>query len=150
MKKDKTDYSDFDRLVSKLSSEPGILQMKGFMQHGRITTYEHVMNVALTSFLINRRLRLKGKEDELVRGAILHDYFLYDWHHWEGELHGFYHAGAALRNARRDFALTPREENIIGSHMWPLNLTKIPRCREAWIVCIADKIVSAKETLFLR
>ena len=46
--------------------------------------------------------------------------------------------------------LTRKEENIIRSHMWPLTFWHYPQSREAVIVCLADKIVSTKETLFKR
>ena len=98
----------------------------------------------------------KGKVEPgetLLQGAMLHDYFLYDWHenhHDENGWHGFSHAETALRNAREDFDIDPQVAHIIHSHMWPLNITRIPRTREAWIVCIADKWVSGRETLFHR
>ena len=82
-----------------------------------------------------------------MRAALLHDYFLYDWHAWEGgehRLHGLFHAGTALKNARADFALSAVEENAILRHMFPL--TPIPpRCREGWIICLADKLCAACE-----
>ncbi|MBR0163125.1 MAG: HD domain-containing protein [Lachnospiraceae bacterium] len=124
--------------------------MKAFIQHGSVTTYDHVLDVARLSYRINKAFRISARERELVRGALLHDYFLYDWHHWDGPLHGPYHPKAALKNAKRDFDLTKREENIIRSHMWPLTPLHIPKTREAVIVCIADKICSARETLFAR
>ena len=34
--------------------------------------------------------------------------------------------------------------------MWPLTLLTPPRCREAAVVCVADKMSSATETLFER
>ena len=147
---DPEETRDFYDVIDEISSLPEAQQMKQYMQHGSVTTYDHCMNVAMLSFRLNRSLHIHGREKELLRGAFLHDYFLYDWHDWDGSLHGFHHAGTALRNAKRDFDLSEREENIIGSHMWPLNLTRIPRCREAWIVCLADKIVSTRETLFNR
>ena len=86
----------------------------------------------------------------LVIGALLHDYFLYDWHGGEGRhLHGFTHPECAFRNAEKDYTLSPRVKNIIVRHMFPL--TPIPpTCTEAWIVCIADKICAIEETLFNR
>ena len=56
------------------------------------------------------------------------------------------HPAKALRNANKYFDLTEREANIISSHMFPLTLTKVPKCREAVIVCITDKICATKET----
>ena len=49
-----------------------------------------------------------------------------------------------LQNARADFALSPIEENAILRHMFPLTLIP-PRCREGWLVCLADKICAVCE-----
>ena len=95
-----------------------------------------------------RRLRLKVDEDSLVRGALLHDYFLYDWHEPDPDrpLHGFYHPKAALKNARRDYGVNAREEDIILHHMFPLTLSP-PRTKEGLLVCLADKLCAIKETV---
>ena len=55
-----------------------------------------------------------------------------------------------LLNADARFALTDKERDIIAHHMWPLNLTKIPRSREALLVCLVDKYCSTVETLTKR
>lgn len=92
----------------------------------------------------SRRLRIRS----LVRGALLHDYFLYDWHvpaKWH-RLHGFHHAARAYRNAKRDFALNALEENMIRAHMFPLGIV-VPRYRESWILWTADKICALRETI---
>ena len=131
------------------------IRLKSFIQHGNVTVYEHCLHVALCAIKLGRVLGVHCKERELVRGALLHDYFLYDWHNADApgnihpKLHGFYHPGIALRNATRDFILSEREKDIIKKHMWPLTINP-PRCREAWIVCIADKYSSTLETLKLR
>ena len=78
------------------------------------------------------------------RGALLHDYFLYDWHLTHERWHGFRHPYIALSNASRDFDLTAREKNIIVRHMFPL--TPIPpKYRESLLVSTADKICALKE-----
>ena len=84
----------------------------------------------------------------LLRGALLHDYFLYDWHDPDPShrLHGFRHPFFALARAEEDFELTPRERNIIVRHMFPL-VPVPPTCREAWIVCLADKWCALRETV---
>ena len=91
--------------------------------------------------------RLPVDKQSLVRGALLHDYFLYDWHEKDGghRLHGFFHAERALHNARRDFNLNFIERDIIRKHMFPLNITP-PKFRESWIVTWADKLCAAEET----
>lgn len=142
--------NEFENLIKELSEDPRAKQMKNYIQHGKVTTYDHCHRVARLSYNINKLFNIKADKKKLVRGAFLHDYFLYDWHCWNGHLHGFSHAGEACRNAKRDFGLSETEENIIESHMWPLNLFSVPKCREAWVVCLADKICSLQETFSLR
>ena len=50
----------------------------------------------------------------------------------------------------RSIDIAETERQIIESHMWPLNISRIPHSREAWIVCVADKCVSLYETVFRR
>lgn len=123
-------------------------RMKRCIQHGRISTYSHVTSVVCLSFYLNRRLHLGAPDRELVRGAFLHDFYLYDWHEngYVGRLHGLHHPAIALENASSRYPLTPTERNIIESHMWPLTLFHMPKCRAAFLVCLADKICSSYET----
>ena len=127
-------------------------QMKSYIQHGNVSVNAHVMNVARYSIALSERLHIRCSKRDLIRGALLHDYFLYDWHIPDKEnphrLHGFYHPGVALRNASVEYELTEREKNIISRHMWPLTLVP-PMCREAWIVTTADKWCSFMETLHM-
>lgn len=149
----RSDWKISRQTLTDLLEDPRVRKMKNYTQHGSITTYDHCRYVALLSVKINCLLHLQADEETLVKGAMLHDYFLYDWHEHpfdENGLHGFYHAETALRNAKQDFRIDPDVEHVIACHMWPLNITRIPRSREAWLVCIADKWVSGKETLFHR
>lgn len=137
----------FMNLVMELINMPEIKEMDKYIQHGRISTYEHCLSVAYISFGISRKLHLKVNYKNLVRGALLHDFFLYDWHikDKERKLHGFYHPGFAYKNASRIFDLTEIEKDIILKHMWPLTVVP-PRYKEAYVICLADKICTVVET----
>lgn len=136
-----------------LKSE-NFLKSAEFMQHGTISVKEHSVRVAgasLRAAEFFEKFNIKCDEQALVRGALLHDYFLYDWHEkdlWHN-WHGFRHAKTALKNAETEYDLTPIEKDIIEKHMFPLNF-KPPVCREAWIVNIADTYCSFQETVFTR
>lgn len=121
---------------------------KNAYQHGMSTVYRHSILVAAVSLSIADKLGLPVNRDNLIRGALLHDYFLYDWHEKDRShcLHGFRHPSTALKNAQADYPLNDIEKNIIARHMFPL--TPIPpTCREAWLVCIADKYCALQETI---
>lgn len=137
---------------------PRFINSANSVQHGTMSVRQHSIDVAKCSLHISRKLPFNFEERDLVRGALLHDYFQYDWHQKKVQirnfrnfkkLHGFSHPSIALLNAKNEFALTEREEDIIGKHMWPLTI-KPPLCREAWIVTLADKYCSLLETLRLR
>ncbi|HAG70386.1 MAG TPA: HD family phosphohydrolase [Lachnospiraceae bacterium] len=145
-KKVRSFSAEFCELIGELRDHKDYVRLKDYIQHGNISTYTHCLRVAKRSFDLARKLGIRINEKEMLKGAMLHDYFLYDWHDHGDKLHGYHHPHIALKNARRDFGLTEREQNIIQSHMWPLTITHLPRCREAVIVCIADKICSIEET----
>ncbi len=146
----KDEQLEFEQLIKDLATNPKTKRMKRYIQHGTVTTYEHCMAVAKMSFILSRSLPGEVSEEKLLTGAFLHDYFLYDWHDRGDHLHGYHHPDIAWKNATRDFDLNEKEQNIIRSHMWPMNILTVPKSREARIVCVADKIVSTKETLFKR
>lgn len=122
-------------------------RLLNYVQHGNITTYEHCISVAKVSFWINRRMNLNCDEKELVVAALLHDYYLYDWHTKGDYLHGYHHPSIAADCAVRDFAVSAREASAIRSHMWPLTLFNMPDNRPGWIIVFADKWCSVQETI---
>ena len=136
------------RTIDELERTGRFSELKGFRQHGRHSVYDHCVNVARESLHIADKLGLKVDRKSLVRGALLHDYFLYDWHEPDPKRpnHAFHHARMAWENARRDYALNPTEEDIIRHHMFPV-VPVPPRTTEGWIVNAADKACALKETM---
>lgn len=123
---------------------------KEYCQHGVISTYEHSLAVTYTSVYLALRSKKPVNMRSIVRGALLHDFYMYDWHNPEvkgRKVHGYTHARRAMENAIREFGISSLEQKIIYCHMFPLNLSRIPKEREALIVCIADKICASFETL---
>jgi uncharacterized protein len=88
----------------------------------------------------------------VVRAALLHDFFLYEWHipGLRYVLHGWAHPAIAAKKAREVFGIGDKEYSCIRTHMWPWTLLHPPRCREGWVVSLADKIVAVKETALQR
>lgn len=143
------DYMEMIKYYGKEILESKNMQKeKTFMQHGNISVFDHSVAVTIKCLKIAHKLGIPVDQKTLIRGALLHDYFLYDWHESDKShrLHGFTHAKKALLNAEKEYELNDIERNMIYCHMFPLNL-RIPKFRESIILCIADKIVATKETL---
>ena len=145
----KVDYTVFDAVMKEVLPAGRYAETKNYLSHSDITVYEHSLAVARAAYT---RAVQKGKAYDLralVRGALLHDYYLYDWHdpnkgfRW----HGLKHHKIALANAMRDFSLSEKEKNIIYAHMFPLTFWCLPRYRETWLVLWADKQVAWRETM---
>lgn len=144
----RTPESTVKRLGAAILRSDGMKKERGFLQHGNVSVYEHSLGVALACVKLARLLRIKVDERSLVRGALLHDYFLYDWHKKDDghRWHGFRHGKTAARNAKRDYRLNRLEEYIIARHMFPLTVLP-PKSKEGWMVCLADKWCAAEETV---
>ena len=149
MKLNETQKREFAKLAREVLRGGRYREMKKYYSHSDITVYTHCIKVAYAAYSFAIKHNIKCDLKALVRGALLHDYYLYDWHdpnkgfRW----HGFKHHRFALRNAEQDYPILRREREIIRSHMFPLTFWCVPKCREAWIVSIADKIVASEETL---
>lgn len=146
------EMKELEAMLGDLPNDLRVLSMKDYVQHGCVSTYDHSRRVAECSLLLARRLRIRCQERKMVHAAMLHDFYLYDWH-CPGKdvgLHGFTHPKFASINARKHFRVSRHERQIIESHMWPLTLFAIPRSREAWLVCMADKYCSTVETVLYR
>ena len=145
---------DIRTYIQDLLENKEIRQMDDYIQHGKVTTYEHCRRVTEATDALSKKLHLKHLDRKsMLRGAMMHDFYLYDWHKKDDgshKLHGYHHAGKARDNADEILGATIKEQEIIETHMWPLTFTKIPKSREAWLVCLADKHVSMKETVMGR
>ena len=135
-------------LIADLDRTGRLALARAAIQHGSTTVFAHCVKVACFSLFLANKLHIPVNTHALLRGALLHDYFLYDWHEKNAghRFHGFTHPATALKNAQEDFMLTPVEKDIIARHMFPLCPIP-PRCREAWLVCAADKYCARLETL---
>ncbi len=148
------DYESWAALLfcmRAVRQNPRLAAMAFNRQHGDTSCLLHSVAVALYSLRLARAFRLRVCARALVRGALLHDYFLYDWHEKDAShrLHGFHHPRTALVNAGRDYALTPVERDIILKHMFPLT-PRPPRYLESLLVCLVDKGCSLYETAVRR
>ena len=66
--------SQLDALLQRYRQHAKIQEMKRYIQHGSITTYDHVERVTQLCFLLNRRWHLGADERALVMGAFMHDF----------------------------------------------------------------------------
>ena len=136
--------------LTALIREAGLSRCAAFIQHGDTSCLLHCVAVAFYSALLLDVLRVRYDRRALVRGALLHDFFLYDWHRRRrapGEpLHAFHHPLAALEDARGHVALTDKEADIIRKHMFPVTPTP-PASREGLAVCLTDKLCALYEGL---
>lgn len=128
-----------------------ILKMKEIQMHRGSNCYIHSFKVAKLS--IRRALRhKKGNLMTILLGAILHDYYLYDWRSDREKMKGHIcrHPYVAAENAERDFGIHEPIKRVIQSHMWPFNLTDFPKTKEARIISLADKTIYLREIICSR
>lgn len=139
----------FKSYLEEIMQKKKFLKMNRYLQHGNTSCLLHSIAVSYYSYRLAKRLHIRVHEKELIRGALLHDYFLYDWHQKYKPtknvgLHGMIHPKIALFNARRDFDVNSIEADIISKHMFPLTFS-LPRYKESVIVCLVDKVCSIYE-----
>ena len=139
-----------ESIYQSFLNDEKILRMKNFKMHRGSNCYEHTFKVVKRSMHHVEISKKKNIDPEIVLlGAILHDYYLYDWREDRSKRkrHGHNHTQVAMENASRDFNISLEVKKVIGSHMWPINIKNYPKSREAKIVSINDKITALCESL---
>ena len=143
-------YTDFHELVRPYVQSAELREMHKYKAHGKTSVFEHCYLVAKFAYRVCRILPFYVDINSVVTGAMLHDYYLYDWHiedpnhKWHGKTHGH----TAYVNASKIFSLTEKEKNIIEAHMWPENFKVYPKSKEAVIVSLSDKIQASIELIY--
>lgn len=140
-----------DRLFLKTAKPilelPEVATLSQYNHHKGKTRLDHVKEVAFLSFLWAERFSLDGRA--IIRGALLHDLFHYDWLYEGPRLHGFRHPDIALKNACKITCLSKKEKDIIKKHMWPLTVVP-PRYMESLIVSLVDTFCSTRDYLRMK
>ncbi len=138
----------FCALIREIVSTKEFQGMKQYRHHIKGSVFDHSVKVAYLCYQHHQRFGTDIDPKELLRGALLHDFYLYDWHDWAPghRLHLFTHPGAALQNALEKYPdLTKREQDMIRNHMFPVTPWTLPRTKAGWIICFYDKVAALSD-----
>ncbi len=144
---------EYYEIINEILKHDEFQKRKSYKHHGDITVYDHSLAVSKVAYAMAKKLKKDYKSAAI--GGLLHDFYDKPWQDVIEKKpflkkHGFVHAKEAKLNANKYFPnlMTPKIDNIIERHMFPLN--KIPpKYAESWIVTIADKYVSLEVFLHL-
>ncbi len=143
----KPDEEEYNSIVKDILENEKFKKLDNFYHHNS-SIYEHARVVSWISYSICKYLNLDYRS--AARGALLHDFFLYDWRNHDKpdlakeKFHGIEHPKIALGNSLKHFTLNKVEKDIIIKHMWPLTLIP-PLYRESFIVTFVDKYTASME-----
>lgn len=139
-----------ENIYQTFLNDSRIKRMEEISMHRGSNCYFHCFKVAKKA--VRRSFRSFNKKinyEAVLIGAILHDYYLYDWRkdRSKRKKHARNHPFNASENASRDFDISKKVKRIIETHMWPINIKDFPKSKEARIVSLCDKAVTIGEVL---
>ncbi len=137
---------EFREIIKDITENSSVISLKEHVQHMKGSRYKHCYEVAFYTYVLCKKLGLDYIS--ATRGAMLHDFYFYDWRNKgvEGQkrFHAYRHPRIALHNANENFELNDVEKDIILKHMWPLTFP-LPRFSESYIVTLVDKYCATRE-----
>lgn len=85
--------------LAEYLQDSAVCSMDEYVQHGTTSTLQHCLSVVHISCAMAEKLHIRVNYENLIVGALLHDFYLYDWHTHqdEGVLHGFAHPHHCLQ-----------------------------------------------------
>ena len=138
---------EYKNIVESIMSNEEFVSSMDNIRHHDSTRLNHMLKVSYKSYKIAKMLKLDYAE--VARAGLLHDYYLesvYDQDKIKDKvaLYTINHPKQAVENARKMFGINDKEEDIIRTHMFPIDV-KVPKYAESWIVSFVDKSVSTVE-----
>jgi len=132
----------FKDLVSDIEDNKKYKELKHEFHHG-INRYTHSIRVAKVTYNLSKLFKFDYKS--ATRGAMLHDFFSNsEYGNVKGLKTAKIHPHIACFNANKEFELNEIEQDVISSHMFPINTHK-PSYKESWLVNAVDEVVSLYE-----
>lgn len=137
---------EFQEILKDILENKEVQKMKIYKIHGETNCYDHCYAVSYLTYLACKKRKLDYKS--AARAAMLHDFYLYDWHDKNSHVrpHAFTHPMTAYLNAKKQFELNWMEKDMILTHMFPVTLFTVPLCYEGWILTMVDKTCATMET----
>ena len=134
---------EYLKIVENILENKEFNKLKTIEHHG-ITRFDHSMKVSYYSYKVAKLLHLDYRQT--ARGGLLHDFFLSPEVRSKKErfVSTFVHPSLAVETAKKEFDLTRKEEDMIRSHMFPINIS-VPKYLESWIISGVDKAVAVSE-----
>ena len=140
------DNEEYLNIILPILENKEFLKLKNISHHDNNRLY-HSLRVSYYSYLIAKKFSFDYVA--IARAGLLHDFYLdttkdYDHMKDKVKLYTFWHPKEALLNAKQYFELSSLEEDIIITHMFPLNVY-IPKHKESWVLNVVDSGVSFYE-----
>lgn len=140
------DDEAYNSIIRPILSNNKVSSMKDIKHHNS-NRLEHSLKVSYYSYKIAKSLKLNYVE--VARAGLLHDFYLERTTQYKKvkdkvKLYTTKHPQDAISNSREYFSLSEMEEDIIRTHMFPLDI-KVPKYAESWVVSLVDKCVSTCE-----
>lgn len=139
--------TEFYYLIKDIIMTDAYQSMKNIKHHKYTNAYMHSIRVAYLCYLHYLKHPDKYDLNTLLRGALLHDYYLYDWHDKGNPKirHCFVHPKRSYKNAKRDYLnINSKEKDMILHHMWPVTIIP-PHTRYGWLIVRMDKKAAAHD-----
>lgn len=138
---------ELNQIYESLLKDERILKMKEIPMHRGSNCYIHSFKVAKRSLHKAMKSKKELNLKALLYACVLHDYYLYDWRidRSKKKHHGKNHPFIAAEQAKRDFDIDEFTQELIISHMWPMNIKKFPKSKEAKILAWTDNVIATKE-----
>ena len=138
---------EYRSIVAPIMSNEEFVSTMENIRHHDSTRLNHMLKVSYKSYKIAKALDLDYIG--VARAGLLHDYYLKSVYEQKNikdkvALYTVNHPKEAVENAQKTFGINEKEEDIIRTHMFPVDI-KIPKYAESWIVSFVDKGVSTVE-----